>query len=164
MTELEKAAREHLSSAEERREALKEFKLTITAKAGTEGKLFGSIGTADIAEALQQGGLQDRAQRSAHAERPAAHGRRAHRRSASARRRRCAAGGVDRRGRVSTIGGRPRQSASRRDPSRPWTHRCRRTLSKRSRPSSAACCSIPPPGTTSRTSSSSKTFTVPITS
>ena len=52
--ELEKAAREHLSSAEERRDALKEFKLTITAKAGTEGKLFGSIGTADIAEALSK--------------------------------------------------------------------------------------------------------------
>jgi len=52
--ELEKAAREHLSSAEERRDALKDFKLTITAKAGTEGKLFGSIGTADIAEALSK--------------------------------------------------------------------------------------------------------------
>ena len=56
--ELEKAAREHLSSAEERREALKEFKLTITAKAGTEGKLFGSIGTADIAEAATKAGIK----------------------------------------------------------------------------------------------------------
>jgi large subunit ribosomal protein L9 len=52
-TELEKAAREHLTSATERAEALKDFKLTITAKAGTEGKLFGSVGTADIAEALK---------------------------------------------------------------------------------------------------------------
>ena len=52
--ELEKAAREHLQSANERQEALKEFKLTVSAKAGTEGKLFGSIGTADIAEALQR--------------------------------------------------------------------------------------------------------------
>ena len=49
--ELEKAAREHLTSAQERAEGMKEFKLTIRAKAGTEGKLFGSIGTADIAEA-----------------------------------------------------------------------------------------------------------------
>ena len=49
--ELEKAAREHLTSAAERAEAMKEFKLVIHAKAGTEGKLFGSIGTADIAEA-----------------------------------------------------------------------------------------------------------------
>jgi large subunit ribosomal protein L9 len=34
----------------------KEFKLLITAKAGTEGKLFGSIGTADIAEAATKAG------------------------------------------------------------------------------------------------------------
>ena len=52
--ELERLAREHLSSAEERATALKDFKLTIQAKAGTEGKLFGSIGTADIAEALSR--------------------------------------------------------------------------------------------------------------
>ena len=52
--ELEKAARDHLTSAEERSAALKDFKLTVHAKAGTEGKLFGSIGTADIAEALQR--------------------------------------------------------------------------------------------------------------
>jgi large subunit ribosomal protein L9 len=50
--ELEKVARDQLVSAEERSAALKDFKLTVRAKAGTEGKLFGSIGTADIAEAL----------------------------------------------------------------------------------------------------------------
>jgi large subunit ribosomal protein L9 len=55
--ELEKAAREHLVSAEERAGALKDFKLTIPAKAGTEGKLFGSIGTSDIAEACQRAGF-----------------------------------------------------------------------------------------------------------
>ena len=55
--ELEKLAREQLSSAEERATALKEYKLTITAKAGTEGKLFGSIGTSDIAEALTKQGF-----------------------------------------------------------------------------------------------------------
>jgi len=49
--ELEKAAREQFQDAESRAAAFKEFKLQITAKAGTEGKLFGSIGTADIAEA-----------------------------------------------------------------------------------------------------------------
>ena len=32
------------------------FKLTITAKAGSEGKLFGSVGTADIAEAATAAG------------------------------------------------------------------------------------------------------------
>ena len=52
--ELEKVAREHLSSATERQEALKDFKLVVRAKAGTEGKLFGSIGTADISEALNR--------------------------------------------------------------------------------------------------------------
>jgi large subunit ribosomal protein L9 len=56
--ELEKAAREHLSSATERAAALKDFKLTIVAKAGTEGKLFGSIGTSDIAEALSRQGFK----------------------------------------------------------------------------------------------------------
>ena len=55
--ELERLAREHLTSAEERAAALKDFKLTIRAKAGTEGKLFGSIGTADIAEACTREGF-----------------------------------------------------------------------------------------------------------
>jgi large subunit ribosomal protein L9 len=56
--ELEKLAREQLASAEERAAAMKEFKLQITAKAGTEGKLFGSIGTADIAEACTRAGFK----------------------------------------------------------------------------------------------------------
>jgi large subunit ribosomal protein L9 len=56
--ELEKAAREHLTSAQERAVALKDFKLVITAKSGTEGKLFGSIGTSDIAEALGKQGFK----------------------------------------------------------------------------------------------------------
>ena len=56
--ELEKAAREHLVSANERAEAMKDFKLTIQAKAGTEGKLFGSIGTADVAEAATKAGIK----------------------------------------------------------------------------------------------------------
>jgi large subunit ribosomal protein L9 len=56
--ELEKAAREHLVTAEERAGAMKDFKLTITSKAGTEGKLFGSIGTSDIAEAATKSGLK----------------------------------------------------------------------------------------------------------
>jgi len=56
--ELERVAREHLSSAEERSAVMKDFKLTIHAKAGTEGKLFGSIGTSDIAEELNRAGFQ----------------------------------------------------------------------------------------------------------
>ena len=54
--ELEKIAREQFQDAESRAAAFKEFKLQITAKAGTEGKLFGSIGTADIAEACTKAG------------------------------------------------------------------------------------------------------------
>ena len=56
--ELERAAREHLTTAEERAAALKDFKLVITAKAGAEGKLFGSIGTSDIAEACTLQGFK----------------------------------------------------------------------------------------------------------
>jgi large subunit ribosomal protein L9 len=56
--ELERLAREHLTSAEERAAAMKDFKLTIRAKAGTEGKLFGSIGTSDIAEACTREGFK----------------------------------------------------------------------------------------------------------
>ena len=54
--ELEKVAREQFQDAESRAAAFKDFKLAITAKAGTEGKLFGSIGTADIAEACTKQG------------------------------------------------------------------------------------------------------------
>jgi len=54
--ELEKTAREQFQDAESRAAAFKEFKLAISAKAGTEGKLFGSIGTADIAEACTKAG------------------------------------------------------------------------------------------------------------
>ena len=48
--ELLARANDELSQATARAEAFKDFKLTITAKAGTEGRLFGSVGTADIAE------------------------------------------------------------------------------------------------------------------
>jgi len=54
--ELERAAHQELNDAQRRAEALAGFKLTITAKAGTEGKLFGSIGTAAIAEAVTAAG------------------------------------------------------------------------------------------------------------
>ncbi|HMI38090.1 MAG TPA: 50S ribosomal protein L9 [Steroidobacteraceae bacterium] len=54
--ELEKLAGEALGGAQERATALREFRLSITAKAGSEGKLFGSVGTADIAEACTAAG------------------------------------------------------------------------------------------------------------
>ena len=55
--ELEKAAHENLSGAEGRKAAFEGFRLQITAKAGSEGKLFGSIGTIDIAEACTRAGV-----------------------------------------------------------------------------------------------------------
>ncbi len=54
--EHERVAQEGLLKAQTRAAALKDFKLTIAAKAGAEGKLFGSIGTVDIAEAATRAG------------------------------------------------------------------------------------------------------------
>ena len=54
--ELERAANEELHRAQQRAAAIKDFKLNIIAKAGSEGKLFGSVGTADIAEAATAAG------------------------------------------------------------------------------------------------------------
>ena len=54
--EFEKTAREELSSAQARAAKLEGVKLNLTAKAGSEGKLFGSIGTSDVAEALTKQG------------------------------------------------------------------------------------------------------------
>lgn len=55
--ELEKSAQEALDAATARADALNGQTVTITAKSGDEGKLFGSIGTRDIAEAAEQAGL-----------------------------------------------------------------------------------------------------------
>jgi len=54
--ELEKAEREELGGAQARAAKLEGFRLTLTAKAGSEGKLFGSIGTADVTEAVRKAG------------------------------------------------------------------------------------------------------------
>ncbi len=56
--ELEKAAAEALAAAQARAEALNGVSVTIASKAGDEGKLFGSIGTRDIAEALTAAGQE----------------------------------------------------------------------------------------------------------
>ena len=55
--ELEKKAAEALAAAEARRDQLADKVITITAKAGEEGKLFGSIGTADITQHLIDSGV-----------------------------------------------------------------------------------------------------------
>ncbi|MCO4785870.1 50S ribosomal protein L9 [Marinomonas atlantica] len=56
--ELEAQAAERKASAEARAETLNGKTFTITANAGDEGKLFGSIGTRDIADAIVAAGSE----------------------------------------------------------------------------------------------------------
>ncbi len=51
--ELEAAAAEEVAAAKVRAEAMKDVEVVITANAGSEGKLFGSVGPVDIAKALE---------------------------------------------------------------------------------------------------------------
>ncbi|TFG87887.1 MAG: 50S ribosomal protein L9 [Chromatiales bacterium] len=55
--EFEKKQAEELATAKQRAAAAGKLSLQLTAKAGTEGKLFGSLGTADIAEACTAAGV-----------------------------------------------------------------------------------------------------------
>jgi large subunit ribosomal protein L9 len=56
--ELEKKANESLTSAQERGAKLDNLKIDIAQKAGVDGRLFGSVTNADIAEALGKQGIQ----------------------------------------------------------------------------------------------------------
>jgi large subunit ribosomal protein L9 len=57
--EFEKHAAEILKGAQEKQQALAALKVvTIKSKAGEEGKLFGSIGTRDIAAAITESGVE----------------------------------------------------------------------------------------------------------
>ena len=55
--ELEAKEAEVLANAEARKAKLDELSISITTKAGTEGKLFGSVGNADIADAVTAAGV-----------------------------------------------------------------------------------------------------------
>ena len=55
--ELEKAAAEKLSAAQKLGNELSKLQITITHKAGDEGRLFGSVGTHNIAEAITAAGI-----------------------------------------------------------------------------------------------------------
>jgi large subunit ribosomal protein L9 len=55
--DLEKKANEQLTGAQERAEKLEGMKVDIPMKAGVDGRLFGSVTNADIAEALGKQGL-----------------------------------------------------------------------------------------------------------
>ena len=56
--ELETQAAEALAHAEARREQFEGLTVTIPRKAGDEGRLFGSVGTADIASAVTEAGIE----------------------------------------------------------------------------------------------------------
>jgi len=55
--ELEMASADALTAAQARRDQLLDTVIRIASHAGEEGKLFGSVGTADIAHALTEGGV-----------------------------------------------------------------------------------------------------------
>ncbi|MBF1166298.1 50S ribosomal protein L9 [Dechloromonas agitata] len=55
--ELEKAAAEKLAAAQAVAEKMTGTAVTVTRKAGMDGRLFGSVGNADIAEALKAAGF-----------------------------------------------------------------------------------------------------------
>jgi large subunit ribosomal protein L9 len=56
--QLQKRAAEELAAARERATVLEATSITFTARAGEEGKLFGSITSADIVEKLAEQGIQ----------------------------------------------------------------------------------------------------------
>jgi large subunit ribosomal protein L9 len=56
--ELEKLAAEKLAAAQARAEKLTGYTLVMAQKAGVDGRLFGSVGNIDIAEALQAAGFE----------------------------------------------------------------------------------------------------------
>ncbi|MEJ2529600.1 MAG: 50S ribosomal protein L9 [Gammaproteobacteria bacterium] len=56
--ELEKEAAEALAVAEARKAKIEELSVSISSKAGDEGRLFGSVGTSDIADAATAAGAE----------------------------------------------------------------------------------------------------------
>ncbi|BBL75211.1 50S ribosomal protein L9 [Methylomagnum ishizawai] len=56
--ELERKAAETTAAAEARAQAIGEIIITISQKAGEEGRLYGSIGTKDIADAASHAGIE----------------------------------------------------------------------------------------------------------
>ena len=55
--ELEAKQQDELAAAQSRAANVSRLEIRLTAKAGTEGKLYGSLGTADIAEACTTAGV-----------------------------------------------------------------------------------------------------------
>ena len=55
--ELERQAAATLAAAQTRKDQIERLSITIARKTGDEGRLFGSVGTADIAQAVQEAGV-----------------------------------------------------------------------------------------------------------
>lgn len=60
--EFEKAAADSLAVAQRRADTMNDLSVTVPANAGAEGKLYGSVGVADIAAALARDGVEVRKQ------------------------------------------------------------------------------------------------------
>ena len=86
--ELEKVAADRLASAQALGEKMSGRTVHITQKAGVDGRLFGSVTNADVADALNRIDFKVAEGAGAHAERPAQDRRRAHRDGGAAQRRR----------------------------------------------------------------------------
>ncbi len=56
--ELEKISKDKITAAQARADQLAELELTIAVRAGDEGKLFGSIGTRDLADVISSAGVE----------------------------------------------------------------------------------------------------------
>jgi len=56
--ELQKEAAEKLAEAQRRKQVLDGIAVSIPCKAGDEGRLFGSVGTVDIAKAVTDAGIE----------------------------------------------------------------------------------------------------------
>ena len=56
--ELERVAAEQLARAKARAEQLAELIVTLSVKTGSEGRLFGSVGSGDIANAVSAAGIE----------------------------------------------------------------------------------------------------------
>lgn len=56
--ELEATATAELAAAQARKASLEGIRVRVARKAGDEGRLFGSVGTGDIAEAITEAGVE----------------------------------------------------------------------------------------------------------
>lgn len=56
--DLEKGAQERVQTAQQRAEAARDLRVTIKARVGSEGRLYGSVGPHEVAEAVSAQGIE----------------------------------------------------------------------------------------------------------